>query len=194
MSGQSSVYLDLRDLRAQLPAVTADTQKQIQKAITRANRKLIAWLKRQTVRELAQATGVPQKAITPRIRITQNQSAGTITLWVGLNPIEAQRVGQPRQTRSGVRVGRRLFSRAFVARVFDSTPKVWRRKYAGQPRFVDSMTSAPRHLLHRFPLVKMVVDIADASAPYLTQLRARALTRYGELLNQELNYALRVES
>lgn len=190
VSDITSVYVDWIDNRAEVT----------RKAVRRALRKTAQWYFRQIMREIQQATGINQKALKPRARITVLEQSLYANVWFGLDPMEAHRVGRARQTRAGVSVGRgHRFESAFLAAAdFGNSgraeQKVWRRKVRGK-----GSTAATRRMLRneelagRFPLELMKVPVYEAAAAIFARHRAGARQRYQQILRQELNYALNVE-
>ncbi|WP_176307946.1 phage tail protein [Burkholderia ambifaria] len=84
----------------------------MQAAWRRTLRKTAGWIKSQTAKEVGAATKIPQKAIRRRLYFFL-RSADTGKVWLGLNPIEAHRLGNATRTRKGMRVGRQSFEGAW---------------------------------------------------------------------------------
>ncbi|WP_122793105.1 phage tail protein, partial [Burkholderia pseudomallei] len=97
-------------------AVTAVLQglspSAMQAAWRRTLRKTAAWIKSQTAKEVSAATRIPQKTIRRRLYFFL-RSADTGKVWLGLNPIEAHRLGSVAKTRKGMRAGRTSFEGAW---------------------------------------------------------------------------------
>ncbi|MCL2829418.1 MAG: phage tail protein [Betaproteobacteria bacterium] len=87
----------------------------MQNAWRRTLRKTSVWIKSQVAKAVSKESRIPQKLLRARLHFFL-RSYDTGKIWLGLNPIEADRLGTPRQTRSGVTVGRRSFSGAWVNR------------------------------------------------------------------------------
>lgn len=170
------------------------------KAVRRALRKTAQWYFRQIMRDIQQATGVNQKALRPRARITVLEKSLYANVWFGLDPMEAQKVGRARQTRAGVTVGRgHRFESAFLAAADfgnsgKAVQKVWRRKVRGKGSTAESRRMLRNEeLAGRFPLELMKVPVYEAAAAIFARHRNGARARYQQILKQELNYALNVE-
>ncbi|NHR08072.1 phage tail protein [Chromobacterium haemolyticum] len=89
-----------------------------QNAWRRALRKTGNWVRVHVAKRLSTATRIPQKVIKQRVYFfLRSQMHGKV--WLGLNPIEAGRLGSARQTRAGVTVGRHRFPGAWVMRYRD---------------------------------------------------------------------------
>jgi len=158
-----------------LDAVLAEFRalpKQVDRAEKRAVRKATRFLAAEVRRELAKAHGIPQKVLRQRKRIALKPNRGQV--WVGTLPIAASHLGTPRQTRSGARVGRRRYDKAFVARMRSGHVGVFRRK--GKSRLPIEEVREP------LPLARAAADAA---------LR-KTESRLPVLFLQELNYEVNV--
>jgi hypothetical protein len=192
--------LDISDITQVYTAWLTDRPEVVRKAVRRALRKTAQWIYRQIAREIQQATGINQKALKPRARITIVEKSLYANIWFGLDPIEAHRAGRARQTRRGVSVGRAYrFDSAFLANADfgksgKAERKVWRRTIRGA-----GSTEASRRVLRneelagRFPLELLKVPVYEAAEQVFARHRNGARKRYQQILQQEINYALNVE-
>ncbi|MCF6180048.1 MAG: phage tail protein [Geopsychrobacter sp.] len=149
------------------------TLAQIDKARTRAVRKLRKWLQTQLARELAQAVGTQQKALKPRFHHSIYREGRTLWahIWIGVNPIDAHRTGRPRQLKKGVRVHQNLFEKAFFVNVYGDEKKVWQRKGKG-----------------RFPVIKVQVPIAEQMREILPRYEGPAAAKLAQIFEHELKF------
>ncbi|MDA0107827.1 phage tail protein [Vibrio sp. La 4.2.2] len=153
---------------------------------------------RQTIKAIAKAERIPQKAIRPRIRPIKRASARSPSRQtkVRLAPLMASRLGTLRQTRRGVSVGRHRFVGAFIA-----------DGHHGYGRYV---TKRQRHRSHRpyrattlnqtmvlkrkakgrYPLVAIKLDIQTVT---LEHYRRQVRWAYNHLFPQEMAKQLRRE-
>lgn len=84
-------------------------------AIRRAANRAVAWGKTQIARGLSSRLGVPTRAMDKRLRARKASVRATrASLWVALNPLNAERAGAS-ATAIGLRAGGRDFVGAFVA-------------------------------------------------------------------------------
>ncbi len=194
------ISLDISDITQTYTAYLAHRPEVVRKAVRRALRKTAQWYFRQISREIQQATGIVQKALKGRARITVVDKDLYANVWFGLDPMEAHRVGRTRQTRRGVTAGRGIrFDSAFLAaadfgRSGRPERKVWRRKYRGPGSTERSRQALSNEdLAGRFPLEMMKVPVYEAAAQIFARHRNGARQRYQQILQQEINYALNVE-
>lgn len=99
----------------------------LQNAWRRTLRKTANWIKSQTAKAVSKETKIPQKLLRQRLYFFL-RSRDTGKVWLGLNAIEANRLGKPRQTRRGVTVGRHRFEGAWMMRQAAPDGPVYRRK------------------------------------------------------------------
>lgn len=126
MTFRTSVRVDDRAMRRDLKRVKGPIAARVKRrALNRAGAKS----RTATVREVSRATGIKQKTIRQRVvlrKAARRRFRVVITaLLLGVRAIDA---GNPRQTATGVRVGKRTFPGAFVATVGNGKRGVFRRK------------------------------------------------------------------
>ncbi|MBU0680106.1 MAG: phage tail protein [Proteobacteria bacterium] len=153
----------------------AASKGQIDKALVSTSRKVQAWLNTQLIREMAREIKIKQKALRGRFKKSLTRSGQEIyaSIWIGVNPFEAQLTGKPRQLNKGVRVRSWLFDKAFTASIYSSQEKVWRRKSGS-----------------RFPVVKMMIPIAEQMEKILPRYEAPAARKFEEIFEHELKFAM----
>jgi len=152
-------------------------------AVDRARRGAIAkfapWLRREVLREAAQAAGTSQKVLKVLLRYQTTLREDSIRIWIGTNEIQAHHLGTVRWSRrmQGARVGRRLFEGAWS----------WgnSRRMAGL--VVERMGD------QRLPVQVVTVPIHDAILRRIQELEPEIDARFERILLQELNHALTVE-
>lgn len=201
-----SIQMDFaRDIRKATALIQA-TPKQLQTASDRATRKTIRWLTSRLARDLGQALNINQKAIKDRIASSSMGSGSDRVhiLWLGVAPIAAEKLGNPRQTRTGVTVGRRRYEGAFYRDVYGDGEKVWIRKsravalamdlpdWGGKKGGDGSFLRNPA-ARGRFPIRRVSVDISTAATEIFRRYERQAIVRFGELIEQELNFAVNHE-
>lgn len=110
MADTLKVELDIKHVLAALDGLPASA---MQAAWRRTLRKTANWIKVQTAKAVSKGTQIPQKVLKQRIYFfLRSKDSGKV--WLGLNPIEAERLGTVRQTRKGVRAGRFMFEGAWL--------------------------------------------------------------------------------
>ena len=99
----------------ELTALFKQSPEKAEQAIQRTLSKLSRWAERQVLRDMSRRIKVSQKRLKElnRIKVRLNKSYGRkeryLTIWIGINEVGAHRLGNPRQTRRGVRVGSHSF-------------------------------------------------------------------------------------
>lgn len=143
-----------------------------QTAWRRTLKKSSRWIATQTAKAISQQTKIPQKLIKKRLYFFP-KSASSGKVWLGLNPLPAHHLGQPKQTRTGVSVGRYHFAGAWLMRYRAPNGPVFRRL-------------TPKSA--RYGTVTVAWSSAGEAAftAVARQLRPRLLT----VLAQEVNYAI----
>lgn len=130
-------------------ALNADAKIMQQAARVAANR-AIRLGRAQIARGLSARLGLPQGAISKRMRerkATARKSRAS--LWLGLNPVNVGSLN-PRKTSKGLRAGRTLFPGAFLGR----------GRYGGKVAYRRAGTA-------RLPLETVVVRLYDPAREYL---------------------------
>ena len=94
-------------------------------------------------------------------------------MWLGLNAIEANRLGKTRQTRKGVTAGRFRFDGAWLMKKIAPDGPVYRRTGEG-----------------RLPYEQVKYDWSDHGESAFRDAAARAEERLLVVLRQEVNYEI----
>ena len=183
----------------QLTRLFKNSPQKTEKAIQRALAKVSRWAERQVLRDLSRQMNVTQKQLKAlnRVVVRRTKTPGEkryLSVWIGTNPVGAHRFGTPRQTRDGVRVGKRFWRGAFLLQPHNTDKTlVFRRKANWQHRYQQSRRSG-RWMWMGLPLEKQTVPIEAQADASLQKLSPVLLDRFTDLLHQELNYAFNVES
>lgn len=83
------------------------------RAWRRALRKTGVWVKGQTAKAVSKSVAIPQKVLRSRVYFfLRSRDSGKV--WLGLNDVQAHRVGRSRSTRRGISVGRHRFDGAWT--------------------------------------------------------------------------------
>ncbi|HDT2084610.1 TPA: hypothetical protein RCG82_000621 [Enterobacter roggenkampii] len=169
MSTTIKVDIDVGQVLALTQGFSANAS---QAAWRRTLRKTGRWVKAQTAKAVSHETRIPQKLLRQRLYFfLRSRDSGKV--WLGLNAIEAHRLGKPRQTRSGISVGRHRFDRAWQMRRRAPDGPVYRR------------TTAARR-----PYEVVKVDWAGPGEAAFRQAAERAEERLLTVLRQEVNYEI----
>ena len=144
------------------------------------------YLERQISKAVSKETGLPQKAMKDRYKVSLFADKFVATLWIGLNPVDASKAGRASQSKIGVRVAGTLFEGAFHKRVFGEEPKIWRRVFRGKGSSKRGRKDG------RFPVERMTFEIEDPVEIIVQAIQSRAEARFETVLAQELNYEINV--
>ena len=174
--------------------------KAIAAAQRRAINKTLRWLRTHIARAVSQKERIAVTAVRQRLLAYPMSGKGQGKLWFGINPIEASRIGRPRQTRTGVSVAGRRYQGAFFKRVYGSRADIWIRthsKHFDAANYPNSEVGkggrtgwiSESENDSRYPLAKAKVSLDDVR-PHFDEWVKRADQRLLEVLRQELNYEL----
>lgn len=144
----------------------------MQNAWRRTLRKTANWVKSQTAKAVSKQTKIPQKLLRQRLYFFL-RSRDTGKVWLGLNAIEAHRLGKTRQTRTGVTAGRFRFDGAWMMKKVSPDGPVYRRKGKG-----------------RLPYEQVKYDWSGAGDAAFREAATRAEERLMVVLRQEVNYEI----
>jgi len=157
------------------PFFASLSPKKIELATRRAAVRTRDWLMTNLRRELAAGANIPQRALKTRFRKGKNEPGSSrATMWIGLNPVAARRIGKGISTPRGVQVGRHAFDRAFITTM---------RKSGYSGIFV-------RHGRKRLPIVEVTLDIDDDMAALIAKYEVAATRMFSQRLEHEVNYLL----
>ncbi len=194
-----------------LQASSADLQafqnfaKLVPKAAAAAQRrainKTLGWLRTHIARAVGRQERIAVAAVRQRLRsYPVSGSANSGKLWLGLNAIEASRIGNPRQGNAGVSVAGRRYQGAFYKKVYGNSADIWIRtasKHFDADHYPDSHVSGAGGASSgwiaehdsRFPLAKAKVSLEQARPHFESWVR-KADAQLLHVLQQELNFEL----
>jgi len=157
--------------------------KQIYMAINRAAKETRNWLQTQLRKELSLKTGIERKLLKPRFRRGNRNAVSAWSnlaiLWVGVNPMPAHWLSFGKNTTwdrsrgGGVKVGTRYFAGAFMAKIYSSETKIWRRM--GKKLF---------------PVILMTVPIEKEMEEILPKYEKLAAYKFEQRFEHQLKFAL----
>ncbi|HBC3581856.1 TPA: hypothetical protein KDZ67_002924 [Vibrio parahaemolyticus] len=194
---------DLSNDAALIADEFAGMEKQVAKAIERALKKTGRWLRTYTLRRLSKELGIKQAALKNRFILAYDKEKKTVNLWVGLLAISAENLGGVRQNAAGTKAGSHQFDGAFYTKIYGDDERVYIRASRNRVMQHDvvhqSRKPAPYRpirdpdLIGRFPVQAVGISIEDEASQILLRLEQQVNKRFGEILKQELNYAINVE-
>jgi hypothetical protein len=198
--------IDPRSVEA-LAAEIGAVGNQIEAARLSALRKMRKRIITKVKRSLAERLQISQKAVADRFFSRYvAPGADELEVWIGtwaLSPFSLglpQRYGVPGKT-GGVKVSRRTYRGAFMAKVFSSPrEKVWVRLHSAHYRaelypgkYYNPGIRSQHATTGRFPLVKATIPVNDDVIRTLDQLGDEIAADFEVLLRQELNYQVNVK-
>lgn len=164
--------LDIGRLRYLQDALSAAA---FSRAWARALRKTGKWIQTHVAKAVSVQTRIPQRVLRERLYFFL-RSRMTGKVWLGINAIEADRLGAPRQTRTGVTVRSHRFAGAWVMRS--------QRDLAGNGKVFRRVGR------ERVPYERVKVDWGDAGEAAFRAVAARAEERLLQILEQELRFEI----
>ncbi|MDN7910124.1 phage tail protein [Burkholderia cepacia] len=160
------------DVRGAFEALAGLPPAAMQAAWRRTLRKTGAWIRSQTAKEVSSATGIQQKLLRQRMYFFM-RSLDTGKVWLGLNPLEAHRLGAVRRTKKGMRAGKSLFEGAW-------------RKTKAQPDGAIYRRSGKA----RTPFEVVTVEWSQTGDPAFRRAARVCEARLMTVLRQEVNYEI----
>lgn len=164
------------DIRPVLQLVNGLSENAIRNAWRRALRKTGNWVKTYVARSLSGEIKVPQKVLKQRLYFFLRSAMMEGKVWLGINAIEAERLGKVRQTRRGVTAGRHRFDGAWIYQSKRGSPNdggVFRR--VGR---------------ERSPYERVKLEWDEAGERAFRAVAAKAEARLFEILEQELRWEI----
>ena len=125
MSETLHIEIDNRRLKAIFANISPAVMKN---ALRRSLRKTLNFVKSQVDEEVSKTIGLPPEVISKRVHLYLHVMRGKV--WIGIDPLKAERLGIPQQTSSGVTVGRHSFRSAWLMKSRPEGP-VFRRTEMG---------------------------------------------------------------
>lgn len=174
------------------------TQQQAKNAVKRALRRLQKHIISGNKKDVATRLGVAQKRLAKRYYSSAADENGC-KIWAGTWAIDALDFGKPRQSKTGVRVGRLPeFRGAFAASPWPSKNScgVFIRQSSKHYRpdlYGRSAGSAARKRGSRYPLVRVRVPVEDAVIGSFSDSAPEYKEFFLRQLEAELNYQVNVK-
>lgn len=170
------IILDMQDTLEQVLTDIRATEKQVTLAAMRALNKTARWLRTQAVREISAQQQIPQKLIRERLNILKaNRRDLKAFIHTKLSSIPANKLGRLRQTPTGARAGKLMFTGAFVATMPSGKRSVFKRKGRA-----------------RLPIQEIKLSIRPTATAVIENiLDYKTAARFEVLLRHELQFILK---
>ncbi len=173
MAAGFALDIDMSEALARAPDILSAARQELDRAADRALTKTAKWLRTHSAREIGRELSIIQRPIRIRFKVYPVRGQRETKLWIGLAPLSVHYLGNPRQTPTGVSVGRHDYRHAFVDPMKSRSPMVWRRK--GR---------------ERLPIEKVTEDWQEGAQPVIQRWERRATARFAEIFEQEARYVL----
>ena len=151
----------------------------LQSATRRAVRKTALWVRTQLLR-LMKDPDIKRKIIVHRVRLYDKSWRGggaagpAVKVWFGVDAINADTLGQPKQAGRGYTVKRFYFEGAFVP--------------SKNPRLAGKLYQ--RTTAKRLPIMRAKAEIDHMANDAFAQISGKIPSRLRELIRQELNFEI----
>lgn len=196
--------IDLADASHAAEQVVAN-ERQLQAAIRGALADASKDAARLVKKHVSQATGVSQRRLGVRVKMRRYQDDGSVTLWVGANPVPVHTVGTARENTRSVVAGRIVRRGAFLAKIGKGNPlRVFVREKSGH--YDESLYGGESYgqgyrakdspwgnIKNRFPVRLGVVKIYDAVDDAIYDLDAEMQDKFDKHFMRRLNYEVVVK-
>lgn len=202
-TNSGTLSFDLSNDAALIADEFAGMEKQVAKAIERALKKTGRWLRTHTMRHLSKELAIKQATLKNRFILAYDKDKKTVNLWVGLLAIAAEGLGGVRQNAAGTKAGSRQFDGAFYTKIYGDDERVYIRASRNRVMQHDVVRQNRKpasyrpirnpNLIGRFPVQAVGISIEDEASQILLRLEQQVNKRFGEILKQELNYAINLE-
>ncbi|NGZ17557.1 hypothetical protein G6Z94_09390 [Vibrio aestuarianus] len=202
-TNSGTLSFDLSNDAALIADEFAGMEKQVAKAIERALKKTGRWLRTHTMRHLSKEMAIKQASLKNRFILAYDKDKKTVNLWVGLLAIAAEDLGGVRQNAAGTKAGSHQFDGAFYTRIYGDYERVYIRARRNRVMQHDVVRQNRKpasyrpirnpNLIGRFPVQAVGISIEDEASQILLRLEQQVNKRFGEILKQELNYAINLE-
>ena len=183
-------------------AVTEATEQQIEKARVSALRKVRTPIRRAVLQAVAKERRIPQKSIESRVYAgAVPDGADSMQIWFGTWNVSLFEAGSPKQTKTGVSVGRLRYPGAFISRIYSAREQVWIRlhsKHYSPELYPTKQRPGDRGLTEaglrgRFPVVRAAIEIDEIVQKVLQDSAELFRQRFMTIFSQELNYFVNIK-
>ena len=129
MAAGFALDINMSEALARAPDILSAARQELDRAADRALTKTAKWLRTHSAREIGRELSIIQRPIRIRFKVYPVRGQRETKLWIGLAPLSVHYLGNPRQTPTGVSVGRHDYRHAFVDPMKSRSPMVWPRHW-----------------------------------------------------------------
>lgn len=130
------------EIAAAVAAIGETQEKRVRPAVRRALRRSGTAMWKSIRADAAKRAKIPARALSRRVFRHLRRSRDALSLWFGAYRVGLSKLGAARQTRLGVRVGKRFFPGAFLGRGRLAGRSVFIRY--GSPHFDPAVYTTPK--------------------------------------------------
>lgn len=195
-ANQFELVFDNSQVQAAILAMAA-TPKEVSKASDRAARHTMNAMKTLIARSISAQLNIPVNALKSRLSVRKygNGSPSVWMLWVGLNAMPVQQIGNISQNKAGLRHKGGIVKGGFDKDVFSSGQRGWIRKSRAKALGLklpgldkDGSKQPPTHLRGRFPVVRIATDLGVAAQTIINQWQSKSRERFLTRFEHELSH------
>lgn len=196
-ANQFELVFDNSQVQAAILAMAA-TPKEVSKASDRAARHTMNAMKTLIARSISAQLNIPVNALKSRLNVRKygNGSPSVWMLWVGLNAMPVQQIGNISQNKAGLRHKGGIVKGGFDKDVFSSGQRGWIRKSRARalglklPGLEKGKDNVTFHgsLAGRFPVVRIATDLGAAAQTIINQWQAKSRERFLTRFEHELSH------
>lgn len=195
-ANQFELVFDNSQVQAAILAMAA-TPKEVSKASDRAARHTMNAMKTLIARSISAQLNIPVNALKSRLSVRKygNGSPSVWMLWVGLNAMPVQQIGNISQNKAGLRHKGGIVKGGFDKDVFSSGQRGWIRKSRAKALGLKlpgldkaGSKQPPAHLRGRFPVVRIATDLGVAAQTIINQWQSKSSERFLTRFEHELSH------
>lgn len=195
-ANQFELVFDNSQVQAAILAMAA-TPKEVSKASDRAARHTMNAMKTLIARSISAQLNLPVNVLKSRLNVRKygKGSPSVWVLWVGLNAMPVQQIGNISQAKAGLRHKGGIVKGGFDKDVFSSGQRGWIRKSRAKALGLKlpgldkaGSKQPPAHLLGRFPVVRIATDLGAAAQTIINQWQAKSRERFLARFRHELSH------
>lgn len=183
------------DVNAAIQAMAA-TPAQIKKASDRAARHTMKALSTLIARSISSELNIPVNKLKSRLNVRKYGGSSPIwILWVGLNAMPVDQIGEVSQSQQGLSHRNGLVKGGFHKDVFGNGRKGWIRKkrardlglkLPGLEKGKNNVTFKG-HLAGRYPVVRIATDLGSMAQTIINHWQSKARARFLVRFEHELS-------
>lgn len=174
----------------------AASPAEIQKAADRAARHTLRAMQTLIAKSLSKQFNIPYLKLRARLNVRKYNGASPVwILWVGLNPMAVDQIGNVSQNTVGLQHRNGLVKGGFHQGLFGQGRKAWIRKKRARELGLKlpwmeagNGRQPPKELKHKFPVIRIGTDLGAAAGDIIQHFNAKAKDRFVTRFVHELEF------